>query len=92
MLKTIDRPEVMDRDDAGQRQEKYANVSSSSDGTEVWDFQWKPNSEELVSGHNDKYPDVGIAENIDKKVQNAAGKSMISDERWKVNEILREKN
>ena len=92
MDETTGRPKVMHGDETRQEKKNHTDVSCTRDGTEIRDFQRKPNSEEFVSGHNHQDPDVRVAENVDEKVKNLTRHGVGNDERGKVNEILRNQN
>ena len=66
---TVNRPEVMEGYDACHGQKKDADVLGARDRAKVRDLQRKPDGEELVRGHDDEYPNIGVAENVDEKIQ-----------------------
>ena len=78
----------MKGNDAGGDQEKDTDVTSARNGAEIRDFQWKPNRKKLICGHNDKNPNVGVAENVDEEVEDSACDRIVSDKCGKINEIF----
>ena len=66
---TVDRPEVMEGYDACHSQKKDAHVLGARDRTKIRDLQRKPDGEELVRCHDDEYPNIGVAENVDEKIE-----------------------
>jgi hypothetical protein len=65
----VDRPEVMEGYDACHGQKEDANVLGARDRAKIRDLQGKPDGEELVRRHDDEYPNVGVAENVDEKIE-----------------------
>ena len=84
----VDRPEVMHGDDAGHEKKANEDALGTRGRTEVRDFQRKPDGEEFIRCHNHQNPDVGVADDVDEKVEDLTRTRTGRGERGKVEEIL----